>query len=147
MAGGTPDPALRAAELRQEIAHHNERYHVLDDPEVSDAEYDALVRELRALEEADPSLAVPDSPTQTVGAAPSVLFAPVRHRVRMMSLDNAFSLEELQAWGKRMIRFVAGDIGLVCELKIDGVAISLLYEDGRLVRGGDPRRRHRSGRT
>jgi DNA ligase (NAD+) len=124
----------RAADLRAEIAHHNQRYHVLDDPEVSDAEYDALVRELRALEEADPSLAVPGSPTQTVGAAPSALFTPVVHRVPMMSLDNAFSLEELEAWGKRMERFVAGAIGLVCELKIDGVALSLLYEDGVFVR-------------
>ena len=126
----------RAEELRRQIAHHNERYHVLDDPEVSDAEYDLLVRELRDLEEKHPELAQQDSPTQTVGAAPlTTLFAPVEHRVPMMSLDNAFSFEELEAWGKRMVRFVSGDIGLVCELKIDGVALSLLYEDGRLVRG------------
>ena len=126
----------RAAALRSQIVHHNERYHVLDDPEVSDAEYDELVRELRVLEETHPELVQPDSPTQSVGAAPlSTLFAPVEHRVPMMSLDNAFSFEELEAWGKRMVRFVAGDIVLVCELKIDGVALSLLYEDGRLVRG------------
>jgi DNA ligase (NAD+) len=123
-----------AAALRAEIAHHNERYHVLDDPEISDAEYDTLVRRLRALEDAHPELAVADSPTLTVGAAPSTLFAPIAHRVPMMSLDNAFSLSELEAWGKRMERFVSGQVGLVCELKIDGVAISLLYEEGRLVR-------------
>jgi len=135
MTGSDRDAAReRTLQLRAEIAHHNERYHTLDDPEISDAEYDELVRELRALEEADPSLAAPDSPTMTVGAAPSTLFAPVAHRVPMMSLDNAFSFEELEAWGRRMLRFVAGDIGLVCELKIDGVALSLLYEDGRLVR-------------
>jgi DNA ligase (NAD+) len=129
------DPAARGAELRQLIDYHNVRYHQLDDPEVADAEYDALVRELRALEEAHPELVTPDSPTQSVGAAPDTsTFAPVRHRVPMMSLDNAFSFEELLAWGKRMERYISGDVDFVCELKIDGVAMSLLYEDGRYVR-------------
>jgi DNA ligase (NAD+) len=128
------NPAQRADELRELIAHHNLRYHQLDDPEISDAEFDALVRELRAVEEAHPELETPASPTQQVGAAPSVQFAPVRHRLPMMSLDNAFSFEELLAWGKRMERFISGAVALVCELKIDGVAISLLYEDGRYVR-------------
>ncbi|HVL93142.1 MAG TPA: NAD-dependent DNA ligase LigA [Acidimicrobiales bacterium] len=131
------DPVHRAEELRALIAHHNVRYHQLDDPEISDADYDALVRELAAIEETHPELATPGSPTATVGAAPSTLFAAVEHRVPMMSLDNATSLDELLAWGKRMERYVeAGPAGVdyACELKIDGVAISLLYEDGRYVR-------------
>nr|MDQ6909182.1 NAD-dependent DNA ligase LigA [Actinomycetota bacterium] len=129
------DTAARAAELRRLIEYHNHRYHQLDDPEVSDAEYDALNRELRSLEEANPELRTPDSPTQKVGSAPSTAFAEVRHRVPMMSLDNAFSFDELVAWGKRMERYISGDVDYVSELKIDGIAISLLYEDGRYVRG------------
>lgn len=131
------DPEGRVLWLRQAIAYHNDRYHALDDPVISDADFDALVRELRALEEAHPDLITPDSPTQTVGAAPAVQFAPVVHRVPMQSLDNAFTESELEAWGRRIERLI-GDVsavGLVCELKIDGVAMSLLYEHGRLVRG------------
>ena len=128
------DPAARADELRGLIEHHNVRYHQLDEPEISDADYDALVRELAVIEETHPDLATAESPTQRVGAAPSTLFAPVQHRTRMMSLDNATSLEELLAWGRRMERFISGDVDYVCELKIDGVAVSLLYEDGCLVR-------------
>ena len=131
--GGTLDPVARVAELRATIAHHNERYHVLDDPEVTDAEYDALVRELRALEAEHPDLVVPDSPTGQVGAAPSSLFAPVAHHVPMMSLDNAFSPDELRAWADRLARQVPADTRFECELKIDGLAISLLYRDGRFV--------------
>ncbi|HUQ63733.1 MAG TPA: NAD-dependent DNA ligase LigA [Acidimicrobiales bacterium] len=131
----SPDAAQRAAELRQLIDHHNHRYHQLDDPEISDAEYDALTRELRSLEESNPDVRTPDSPTQKVGAAPSATFAEVRHRVPMMSLDNAFSFEELVAWGKRMERYISSDVDYVAELKIDGIAISLLYQDGRYVRG------------
>ncbi|MDP8936563.1 MAG: NAD-dependent DNA ligase LigA [Actinomycetota bacterium] len=125
----------RAAELRRLIEHHTERYYVLDDPEISDAEFDALMLELRELEEAHPGLATPDSPTQKVGGTTSSLFAEVRHRTPMMSLDNAFGFDELVAWGKRMERYISGDVDYVCELKIDGIAISLLYEDGRYVRG------------
>jgi DNA ligase (NAD+) len=133
------DPAeasQRAAELRDEIRFHNQRYHELDDPLISDADYDALVRELRALEEEYPELATPDSPTQEVGGAPSTVFAPVEHAVPMMSLDNAFALEELLAWGARTERRLGGeglDIPYVCELKIDGVAVSIRYEDGKYV--------------
>ena len=146
MNGGDPgpeppapdaDPEARVAWLRRAIGYHNRRYHELDDPVVSDADYDALVRELRVLEETHPDLVTPDSPTQTVGSAPATQFAPVEHRVPMQSLDNAFTREELDAWGRRLERLV-GDVshlGLVCELKIDGVAMSLLYENGRLVRG------------
>ena len=130
------NPTARADELREAIEHHNRRYHELDDPEISDADYDALVRELRAIEEQHPELATPDSPTQAVGSAPSALFAPVEHRVPMMSLDNAFSFDELLAWGKRMERYISGEVAYACELKIDGVAMSLLYEGGELVRAG-----------
>ena len=96
----------RVEELREQINYHNYRYHVLDDPEVSDAEYDELMRELKALEEEFAELITPDSPTQRVGAAPADLFAPVKHRVRMMSLDNVFSQEELEAWGRRVERAI-----------------------------------------
>ena len=134
MARKSADPSARAAELRELIEYHNRRYHELDDPEISDADYDALVRELRAVEEAHPDLVTPDSPTQRVGAPPSPAFAPVRHRVPMMSLENAFSFDELVAWGHRMERYISGDVDYVCEPKIDGVAISLLYEGGRYAR-------------
>jgi DNA ligase (NAD+) len=127
------DPVARAAELRATIEYHNTRYHELDDPEISDAEYDEKVRELREIEELHPDLVTPDSPTQVVGASPSSLFAPVQHRTRMMSLDNAFSFDELVAWGRRMERYISGDVDYVCELKIDGVALSLVYEKGRYV--------------
>ena len=129
----SPDPVARAAELRAAIEYHNTQYHELDAPEISDAEYDEKVRELREIEELHPDLVTPDSPTQRVGATPSSLFAPVQHRTRMMSLDNAFSFEELVAWGRRMERYISGDVDYVCELKIDGVALSLVYEQGRYV--------------
>jgi DNA ligase (NAD+) len=127
---------VRVEELREQINHHSYRYHVLDDPEVSDAEYDELVNELRRLEDAFPELITPDSPTQLVGGAPVTdLFAPVAHRAPMLSLDNAFSLAELDAWGERVARGLGGAAdGFVCELKIDGVACALTYERGRLVR-------------
>jgi DNA ligase (NAD+) len=128
------NPAQRADELRQQIRHHNRRYHELDDPEISDADYDSLVRELALIEETNPELQTPDSPTQQVGSAPSAQFSAVEHRTRMMSLDNATSFDELVAWGKRMERFIGDTVGFICELKIDGVAMSLLYEDGRYVR-------------
>ncbi len=132
--GGALDPVARAEALRAQIAHHNERYHVLDAPEVTDAEYDELIRELRAIEAEHPDLAVPDSPTTQVGAAPSAQFAPVAHHVPMMSLDNAFSPEELRAWADRLAKQVPADTSFECELKIDGLAISLLYRDGQFVR-------------
>jgi DNA ligase (NAD+) len=131
------DPALRIAALRDEIAGHDRRYHVDDAPTIADADYDDLVRELRALEAAHPELVTAESPTARVGAAPSATFAPVVHRVPMMSLDNAFSTEELDAWGERLERRLAeadqGSAALTCELKIDGVAISIRYEGRRLV--------------
>jgi DNA ligase (NAD+) len=126
---------LSVEELRERINYHNYRYHVLDDPEVSDAEYDELVRELRDLEERFPELITPDSPTQRVGARPADLFAPVTHRTRMLSLDNVFSQEELEAWGRRVERIIGSGARYACELKIDGVAVALTYEDGAYVRG------------
>ena len=125
---------LRVEELRELVNHHLYRYHVLDDPEVSDAEYDELIGDLRALENEFPELITPDSPTQRVGAAPAELFRPVPHRAPMLSLDNAFSEEELRAWGARVDRGLAGATPtFVCELKIDGVACALTYEDGVLT--------------
>ena len=142
MAKSATDRALAAAvvrveELRDQINGHDYRYHVLDAPTVADAEYDALVRELRELEGEFPELITPDSPTQRVGAVPSQLFAPVEHRVPMLSLDNAFSAEELAAWGDRVRRAIGDgpDVAYSCELKVDGVAVALTYENGVLVRG------------
>lgn len=124
----------RVEELRRLIEHHNYLYYVLAAPEISDAEWDALYRELADLEAAHPELVTPDSPTQRVGAPPAEAFAPVRHRARMYSLDNAFTGEELAAWAERVSKAV-GAVTYACELKIDGVAVALTYEDGRYVRG------------
>jgi DNA ligase (NAD+) len=125
----------RVEELREQINHHDYRYYVLDEPEVSDAEYDELMRELRGLEEEFPELITPDSPTQRVGGKPADLFAPAPHRAPMLSLDNAFSWEELNAWGKRVERQLGRQADFVCELKIDGLAVALTYEDAAYVRG------------
>jgi DNA ligase (NAD+) len=128
------DAKLRVEELRAQVEHHRYRYHVLDDPEVADTEYDALMRELEALEAEFPELQTPDSPTQTVGGGVATLFAPARHLAPMRSLDNACSFEELDAWHQRVTRVVGDDVGFACELKIDGVACALTYERGVLVR-------------
>src|SRR5262249_39155770 len=125
---------LRVEELRAEIEHHRYRYHVLDDPEVADAEYDVLMQELRGLEDRFPELQTPDSPTQTVGGAPAALFAPVEHRAPMLSLDNAFTVDELDAWAVRVARTVGDGARFACELKIDGVACALTYERGVLTK-------------
>ncbi|MHB1139684.1 MAG: NAD-dependent DNA ligase LigA, partial [Microthrixaceae bacterium] len=133
------DPAGRADELRREIRSHNAAYYERDAPIVADADYDALVRELATIEAAHPDLITPDSPTISgVGGAPSAQFAPVEHRIRMMSLDNAMDLGELRSWGDRTARRLAelgldGTVRYVCELKIDGLAVSVRYEHGRLV--------------
>ncbi|MCU0281236.1 MAG: NAD-dependent DNA ligase LigA [Acidimicrobiia bacterium] len=131
-----PAPAARAAELRALLRHHDYRYYVLDEPEASDAQYDGLKRELAALEADHPELVTPDSPTQRVGAAPSSLFAPVSHRERMFSLDNAMAEAELEAWVARVEKALGRPAaGFACEPKIDGLAVSLTYEEGRLVLG------------
>ncbi len=137
----TKSPGKRAAELRREIEHHNHRYYVLDDPEVSDADYDALLNELRDLEAAHPDLLTPDSPTQRVGAKPLDKFEQVRHLQPMYSLANARNEEELRAWDARVRKLAAADgaaleaVEYVSEPKIDGLAISLVYENGTLIRG------------
>ena len=136
----------RAEELRDLIDYHNRRYFVDDDPEITDAEFDALVAELAAFEREHPELVVADSPTQTVGGLASPLFAEVRHLTPMMSLDKTNSYEELLAWAKRMERYISGEVAYTCELKIDGLAMSLLYEGGRLVRP-PPAATVRSART
>ncbi len=124
------------AQLRREIERHNHRYHVLDDPEISDAEYDALFRRLQELEEAHPALRTPDSPTQRVGAAPLTKFATVRHRQPMLSLQNVTTAEEMAAFDERGRRFLARDrLQYVAEPKIDGVAVELVYEKGMLTVG------------
>jgi DNA ligase (NAD+) len=126
----------RATELRKLIHHHNYRYYVLDSPEISDAEYDKLMRELIKIEETYPELVTPDSPTQRVGAPPAEGFVPVRHKSKMLSLDNAFDYEELTAFFDRISRELGTrKIDLVCEPKVDGVAVALTYENGVYVRG------------
>jgi DNA ligase (NAD+) len=135
-ARGVPKEAVtRAQALCHELDEHNERYFVLDDPIVSDAEYDALMRELLALEAQYPELVTSDSPTQRPGGTASATFAPVTHVAAMLSLDNAFSADEVRAWHTRITRLVEDPITFVGEPKLDGLAISLLYEDSRLVRG------------
>jgi DNA ligase (NAD+) len=124
----------RHAQLSVEITEHEHRYYVLDSPVISDAEFDALMRELRALEERHPELRTPDSPTQRVGGGISTLFSPVEHLERLLSLDNAFSDEELAAWGARVER-LGGTGPYLCEVKIDGLAVALVYRNGALVRG------------
>jgi DNA ligase (NAD+) len=126
---------VRAEELRGQIEYHNYRYHVLDEPEISDAAYDTLMRGLQALEERFPELITADSPTQRVGAPPSQLFAPVHHSERLLSLDNAFSDTELDAWHARLVRELGRSPAFVCEPKIDGVSVAVTYENGRYVRG------------
>jgi DNA ligase (NAD+) len=127
----------RAEELRRQLNEANYWYHVRDQPRISDAEYDRLLRELRVLEEANPELASQDSPTLRVGADPAAQFEKVRHLAPMLSLDNAFDTDEIRAWERRNARISSEvlEAGYVTELKIDGAAVSLLFEEGVLVRG------------
>jgi DNA ligase (NAD+) len=130
----TPSPKKRAEELRALIRQHNNLYYGSDSPEISDAEYDLLVRELQDLEAAHPELADAESPTEAVGAAAITTFDPVVHAVPMTSLDNAMDEDELRAWGDRIVKGLGDDAAqYVCELKIDGLAISIRYENGVLV--------------
>ena len=135
------DVRRRVEELREQVEYHARRYYVLDDPEIGDDEYDALFRELQDLEERHPELQTPDSPTKRVGSEPVSQLTKVRHEQPMLSLANARSAEELRAWVLRMRTHLARegiedpDFTYVCEPKIDGLAISLLYEDGHFVRG------------
>jgi len=126
----------RIKELRGVINHHNYRYYVLDSPEISDAEYDELMKELRQLEAEHPELVTPDSPTQRIGAPPVEAFGVVEHPRPLLSLTNAFSYEELAAWHKRVSKLLGGrQFDLVCEPKIDGLAVALTYVDGLLATG------------
>jgi DNA ligase (NAD+) len=133
------DAAARAAELRKQIAHHNQRYYEQDAPDISDADYDALMGELRDIEAANPDLITPDSPTQRVGSAPAAKFEKVRHSVPMLSLGNAFSEEDVIDFVERIRRFLrlSAEEPLVftAEPKIDGLSVSLRYERGQLVTG------------
>ena len=126
----------RVESLREQIEEANYRYYALDDPEVTDAEFDALLRELVAIEEKHPELRAPDSPTQRVGAVASERFPPYEHARPMLSLANAVTVEELQAFDERARRTAGAPVEYVCELKIDGLAIALDYKDGSLARGG-----------
>ena len=130
-----PTVVERVAALRELIEYHTDRYFVLDDPEISDAEFDVLVRELRDLEQKHPELVTEDSPTQRPGGYAASTFAPVKHRARMLSLDNAFSFDDLQAWSTRIEKLVPGPIRYVAEPKLDGLAISLQYENGDFTIG------------
>ncbi|MFY9883863.1 MAG: NAD-dependent DNA ligase LigA [Candidatus Cybelea sp.] len=128
--------ATRAETLREQIEEANYRYYALDDPQITDAEFDALLRELVELETAHPELQRPDSPTQRVGTVASERFAPFEHARPMLSLANAVSPDELRAFDERARKLAGGSVEYVCELKIDGLAIALDYRDGSLTRGG-----------
>ena len=136
------EQALETIEsLRRDLEHHNFCYYVLDQPEVSDAEFDKLYRQLKELEEKYPEFVTTDSPTQKVGGAPSTEFGSVRHRVPLMSLSNAMSSQELDCWEERIVRVLGlensrqGELAYVCELKIDGLSVALTYKNGKLVEG------------
>src|SRR5467141_3950645 len=122
--------------LREKIRHHEYRYYVLDDPEISDADYDKLMNELKRLEAEHPELVTPDSPTQRVGGKPREGFVKAKHSSPMLSLDNAYSEEELRDWERRVHELTGRtDIEYFCELKLDGMSLALVYSDGRLERG------------
>jgi DNA ligase (NAD+) len=136
MPTASKDVEKKLEALRDKIRHHEYRYYVLDNPEISDAEFDVLMNQLKALEAEHPSLIAPDSPTQRVGGKPREGFVRVRHSSPMLSLDNTYSEEELRNWERR-VHELSGrkDIEYVCELKLDGMSLALRYEDGKLARG------------
>jgi DNA ligase (NAD+) len=135
MAAGK-DAEKKIESLREKIRHHEYQYYVLDNPEISDAEFDKLMQQLKDLEAEHPSLVTPDSPTQRVGGKPREGFVKVRHSSPMLSLDNTYNEEELRGWERR-VHELSGrkDVDYVCELKLDGMSLALVYEDGRLARG------------
>ncbi len=138
MSSSDPDKKIekKIEALREKIRHHEYRYYVLDDPEVSDADFDALVNELKRLEAEHPELITPDSPTQRVGGKPREGFVKAKHSSPMLSLDNAYSEEELRDWERR-VHELSGrtDLEYMCELKLDGMSLALVYSDARLERG------------
>ncbi|HYL80766.1 MAG TPA: NAD-dependent DNA ligase LigA, partial [Candidatus Acidoferrum sp.] len=134
--GARKDPAARAEKLRALLHHHSHAYYVLDRPEISDAEYDRLFGELKALEAAHPELVTPDSPTQRVGGPVAEGFASVQHRAAMLSLDNVYNADEIREFEARLQRALPGEtFAYVCEPKVDGLGVALIYEKGLLVRG------------
>jgi DNA ligase (NAD+) len=137
MVNSRDDLRARAEELRRLIEYHNHRYYVLDSPEISDARYDELMRELMRIEEEHPELVTEDSPTRRVGAPPLKEFAPMVHRVPLLSIDNAMDEGELAAFNERVLKALGADrVTYCCEPKFDGLAVELVYEDGVLVRAG-----------
>src|ERR1700720_2490648 len=136
MPVATKDLSKRIEDLREKIRHHEYRYYVLDDPQISDSEFDQLMNQLNKLENEHPDLVTADSPTQRVGGKPREGFLKVKHSSPMLSLDNTYSEDELRNWERR-VRELSGreDIDYVCELKLDGMSLALHYENGKLVRG------------
>lgn len=136
MAATTKDLEKKIGSLRETIRHHEYLYYVLDQPEISDAEFDKLMRQLKDAEAEHPELITPDSPTQRVGGKPREGFVKVPHSSPMLSLDNTYSEEELRAWERRVHELTGRkDVDYVCELKLDGMSLALIYEDGKLARG------------
>ena len=139
--------AKRAEELRTELQRHEHLYYVMDAPEISDAAYDALMNELKQLEAKHPELVTPDSPTQRVGGKPADGFKKVRHSRPMLSLDNAYSAEELADWDRRIRELASGlPVEYLAELKLDGLSIALNYEAAAEARGSPPALRAETGR-
>jgi len=136
MAANSKDSEKKIESLREKIRHHEYLYYVVDNPEISDAEFDKLMRQLKDLEAEHPDLVTPDSPTQRVGGKPREGFVKVPHSSPMLSLDNTYSEEELRDWERR-VHELSGrtDVDYVCELKLDGMSLALIYEDGKLIRG------------
>src|SRR5215472_8572264 len=136
MATRAKDMEREAEDLREKIRRHEHLYYILDAPEISDADFDRLMQELKQLEAANPELVTPDSPTQRVGGKPREGFVKAQHSIPMLSLDNAYKEEELRNWERR-VHELSGrkDVEYVCELKLDGMSLALRYETGRLVRG------------
>src|SRR6201995_1307927 len=131
-----PTPATRAEKLRDQIRYHEHRYYVLDAPEISDADYDALLNELKPLEAAHPEILTPDSPTQRVGGKAREGFVKVEHSSPMLSLDNAYNEQELRDWERRVHELTGESaVDYVCELKLDGLSMALRFEAGRLAHG------------
>src|ERR1700745_308144 len=136
MSATTRDLETKIENLRDQIRHHEYRYFVLDDPEMSDYDFDQLVEQLKRLEAEHPDLITPDSPTQRVGGTPREGVVKVAHSSPMLSLDNTYNEDELRDWERR-VHELSGrkDVDYVCELKLDGMSLALVYEDAQLVRG------------
>jgi DNA ligase (NAD+) len=136
MPSSAKDAAKKIDALREKIRHHEYLYYVLDQPEISDLDFDKLMKQLQELEAEHPELVTPDSPSQRVGGKPREGFVKVRHSSQMLSLDNTYSEEELRAWERRVHELTGRkDVDYVCELKLDGMSLALTYEDGHLARG------------